>query len=366
MAKIDAFFKAMFEQGASDMHVSVGAPPILRLTGTLKKIDYPPLTDEVLRPMLYEMLTEKQIARFEETRDLDFGYSAAGIARFRCNVYMKHTGIAAAFRIIPFKIRTLDELSCPEVFKSMCDYKNGLVLVTGPTGSGKSTTLAAMIHHINQTSPEHILTLEDPLEFIHEPVQCMVSQREVGSHTDSFAVALRAALREDPDVILVGEMRDLETIQLAITAAETGHLVFGTLHTNSAPKTVDRIIDVFPADRQSQVRMMLAESLRGVISQQLLKRKDGKGRVAAYEVLVATSGVRSLIREQKTFQIASAIGTGRREGMQTMDQCVLDLAQRGIVTATEAVKFAESPAALIAKLGQGGAPAPAAAAAAAA
>ncbi|NQU10510.1 type IV pilus twitching motility protein PilT, partial [bacterium] len=340
MAKIDAFFKAMCDQDASDLHVAVGAPPILRINGTLKKIDYPPLTDEVLRPMLYEMLTERQIERFEKTLDIDFGYSATGIARFRANIYMKHTGVAAAFRVIPFKVRTLEELGAPGVFTAMCEYRNGLVLVTGPTGSGKSTTLAAMISHINETSPEHILTLEDPLEFIHDPIQCMVSQREVVTHTESFAVALRAALREDPDVVLVGEMRDLETIQLAITAAETGHLVFGTLHTNSAPKTVDRIIDVFPADRQAQVRMMLAESLRGVISQQLLKRKDGKGRIAAYEVLVATPAVRSLIREQKTFQIASAIGTGRREGMQTMDQHLLELAQKGIVTASEAVKYA--------------------------
>jgi twitching motility protein PilT len=350
----------MKEQGASDMHLAVGAPPILRLHGTLKKVEYPPLTDEVLRPMLYEILTERQIERFEKANDLDFGYSSPGIARFRANYYMKNTGISAAFRIIPYKVLTLEQIGAPDVFKSMCDYNNGLVLVTGPTGSGKSTTLSAMINHINQTTPCHILTLEDPLEFIHEPVKAMISQREIGGHTESFASALRAALREDPDVILVGEMRDLETIQLAISAAETGHLVFGTLHTNSAAKTVDRIIDVFPADRQAQIRTMLAESLRGVIAQQLPKRADGKGRCGAYEVLVATPAVRSLIREQKTFQIVSAIGTGRKDGMQTLDQHLLELAQKRTITADEAVKYAEHPQLLAAKLGLNAPAAPAA------
>jgi len=350
MARLDAFFKVMAEQGASDMHFAVGSPPILRMQGGLKKADYPPLTEEVLRPMLYEILSERQIEAFEKDRDLDFAYSAPGIARFRANFFMKHTGIAAAFRIIPFKIRTLEDLGAPAVFQTMCEYRNGIVLVTGPTGSGKSTTLAAMIHHINQSGHEHILTLEDPLEFIHEPVKCMISQREVGSHTESFASALRAALREDPDVVLVGEMRDLETIQLAISAAETGHLVFATLHTNSAGKTVDRIIDVFPADRQAQVRAMLAESLRGVISQQLLLRADGKGRVASYEVLVATTAIRSLIREGKTYQIPSIIGTSRREGMQTMEQALLELIQKKAITLDEAIKFSDSPAALVTKI----------------
>jgi twitching motility protein PilT len=358
MAKIDSFFKVMCEQGASDMHLAAGAKPQLRLQGGLKKVEYQTLTDEVLRPMLYEILSERQIAAFEKTNDLDFAYSAPGIARFRANYFMKNTGIAAAFRIIPFKILTLDDLGCPEVFKTMCEYKNGLVLVTGPTGSGKSTTLAAMIHHINSTSNDHILTLEDPLEFVHEPIKCQISQREIGTHTESFAAALRAALREDPDVILVGEMRDLETIQLAISAAETGHLVFGTLHTNNAGKTVDRVIDVFPADRQAQVRTMLAESLRGVISQQLLKRANGSGRVAAYEVLVATQAVRSLVREQKTYQIPSTISTSRKEGMQTLDQHLLDLIQKQAVTVEEGMKFSEQPMTLLAKVaamnGQGG------------
>ena len=352
MAKLDAFFKVMAEQRASDMHLAVGSPPLLRLQGTLKQVDYPPLTDEVLRPMIYEILTEQQIERFEKTHDLDLAYSAPGIARFRVNVYQKFTGIAGAFRIIPYKILTLDELGAPAVFKTMCEYKNGLVLVTGPTGSGKSTTLAAMIHHVNQTGYEHILTLEDPLEFIHEPIKCLISQREVGNHTESFATALRAALREDPDVILVGEMRDLETIQLAISAAETGHLVFATLHTNNAGKTVDRVIDVFPPNQQAQVRTMLAESLRGVISQQLLKRADGNGRCAVYEVLVATQAIRSLIREGKTFQIPSIIGTSRKEGMQTFDQALMELIQKGTITLEEAVKAADAPAALIAKCAQ--------------
>ncbi len=351
MAKIDSFFKAMHDQGSSDMHLGVGTSPLLRLSGTLQKIDYPPLTDDVLRPMLYEILSEKQIAHFEETHDLDFAYSAGGIARFRCNYYLKHTGIAAAFRLIPFEIRSLEELGTPPVLKQMCEYRHGLVLVTGPTGSGKSTTLAAMIDHVNSTTQKHILTLEDPLEFIHPVKQALVSQREMGDHSTSFAAALRAALREDPDVILVGEMRDLETIELAITAAETGHLVFATLHTNNAPKTVDRIIDVFPADRQAQVRAMLAESLRGVVSQALPRTANGQGRCAVYEVMVATPAIRSLIREQKIFQIGSAISTGRKEGMHTMDQHLVELVQAGKIKVSEAIKFSETPAALATKAG---------------
>ena len=321
MAKIDAFLKMMGEQGASDMHMAVGAPPILRINGTLKPIEYPPLTDEVLRPMLYEMLTERQIERFEKTHDLDFAYTAPGIARFRANLYLKFTGSAVAFRIIPFTIRTLDEINAPPVFKTLCDYRNGLVLVTGPTGCGKSTTLAALINYINQNADEHILTLEDPLEFIHEPINCLISQREIGAHSDSFTTALRAALREDPDVVLVGEMRDLETIQLAISA-----------------------------DRQTQVRTMLAESLRGVICQQLLKRADGNGRIAAFEVLLATQAVRSLIREQKTFQIGSIISTGRKDHMQAMEHNLLELVQKRVVTLDEAIKHSEAPAALMAKI----------------
>ena len=349
MAKIDVFFKAMRTQGASDMHLAVGAPPWLRVHGVLRKVDYPPLTDEVLRPMLYEMLSEQQISRFEKTHDLDFGYSAPGIARFRCNFFCKSTGIAAAFRQIPFGITTLEELGAPPILKSLCDYHAGLVLVTGPTGSGKSTTLAALIHHINHSYNSHILTLEDPLEFIHEPIRCMVSQREIGVHSESFATALRAGLREDPNVVLVGEMRDLETMQLAITAAETGHLVFATLHTSSAAKTVDRVIDAFPVDQQAQVRTMLSESLRAVIAQRLLVRCGGHGRIAAFEILVATPAVRSLIREQKTFQITSAISTGRKDGMQTLDQHLLELVQQNLVDPIEAAKHSEQPASLLAK-----------------
>src|ERR1051325_5268912 len=346
MATIDAFFKVMFTQNASDMHLAVGFPPILRIHGTLRKVDYPPLTDQALRPMLYELLTERQIERFEKTPDLDFGYTAAGIARFRANVFMKKTGLAAVFRMIPFKISSLDELGAPDVLKQVCGFKSGLILVTGPTGSGKSTTLAALLDHINRTTNLHIITLEDPLEFIHEPQSCIISQREIGEHCDSFATGLRSALREDPDVILVGEMRDLDTIHLAIKAAETGHLVLGTLHTTSAAKTVDRIIDVFPADRQSQIRTMLSESLRAVVSQQLVRRADGNGRIAAFEVLVATGAVRSLIREQKTFMISSAIGTSRKGGMQTLDQALRALVQRNVVTAAEAGKFADTASAL--------------------
>lgn len=350
MPKLDGFFKVMAEQGASDMHLAVGSPPMLRLHGTLKKVEYPPLTEDVLRPMLYEILTEAQIEHFERTHDLDFGYSAVGIARFRSNYYHKHTGIAAAFRMVPFKVLTFDDIGAPDVFRFLCGFKNGLVVVTGPTGSGKSTTLAALIHYINETANEHIITLEDPVEFIHTPIKCMISQREVGAHTESFATGLRAALREDPDVVLVGEMRDLETIQLAITAAETGHLVIGTLHTNNAAKTVDRIIDVFPSDRQAQVRIMLAESLRGVIAQQLLRRSNGRGRVAAYEVLVATPALRALIREQKTFQIPSIIATSRKDGMQTIDQALAELVLKKIVTQEEAIQFSEAPASLVAKI----------------
>jgi twitching motility protein PilT len=350
MSMLDAFFKVTVENGASDLHLAVGSPPMLRLNGILKKVDYPTLTEDVLRTMMYEILTEAQIEHFEKTRDIDFSYSAEGIARFRVNYFRKHTGLAAAFRAIPFKITTLEQLGTPDVLKNLCSFRSGLVLVTGPTGSGKSTTLASLIHHINATKNEHIITLEDPLEFLHEPIKCMISQREVGSHTDSFSTGLRAALREDPDVVLVGEMRDLETIQLAITAAETGHLVFGTLHTNNASKTVDRIIDVFPPDRQPQVRTMLAESLRGVIAQQLLKRADGKGRVAAYEVLVATQALRAIIREQKTFQIPSIIATSRKDGMQTLDQALSELAVKKVITPEDAAKYSEAPAALLAKI----------------
>jgi len=343
MAKLDAFFKSIVETGASDMHLTVGSPPILRISGHLTPIEYADMTEEVLRPLIYEILTERQIEEFEKNWDIDFAYSAPNIARFRCNVFINRLGIAAAFRMIPFEMPSLDELGSPPIFKDLCDRKSGLVLVTGPTGSGKSTTMAAMINYINESRAEHIITLEDPLEFIHQTKNGVISQREIGTHCKSFAQGLRAALREDPDVVLVGEMRDLETIQLAITAAETGHLVFGTLHTRSAAKTVDRIIDVFPTDRQEQIRAMLAESLQGVISQALLRRADGMGRVAAFEILTFTQGIASLIRDKKSHQILSVMQTGKKEGMQTMDQHLVMLVDQKLITQSEAEKYAENP-----------------------
>jgi twitching motility protein PilT len=340
MARIDTLFKMMKEQGASDLHLSTGAPPIFRLRGELEPLEFKALSHEELKEIIYEILSQKQIRQFEEHHDLDFAYSVPGLARFRGNILLQHKGIAAVFRIIPSKILSVEDLGLPEGVTKFTQLKKGLILVTGPTGSGKSTTLAAMIDHINNTRKDHILTLEDPLEFIHENKQSLFNQRQIGEHTDSFTAALRAALREDPDVILVGEMRDLETISLAMTAAETGHLVFGTLHTNSAAKTIDRIIDAFPRDGQAQIRTMLAESLKGVICQQLLKTSDGKGRVAALEILVGTPAISNLIREGKTFQIPSIIQTARRDGMQLMDQHLLDLLKTKQINPEEAYRCA--------------------------
>jgi twitching motility protein PilT len=344
MPQLDALLKQMVDLGSSDMHLGVGSPPNIRLKGELRPMGAQGLDEATVRGMLYEILSKTQIAEFEKNLDLDFGHAAPGIARFRGNIFMKSTGIAAVFRQIPYDILSMAKLGLPPVVEQMCEFKNGLVLVTGPTGSGKSTTLASMIDHINAKSDEHIITLEDPIEFVHPKKKCLISQREIGAHCLSFANGLRAALREDPDVIMVGEMRDLETIQLAMTAAETGHLVFGTLHTRNASKTVDRIIDVFPQERQSQVRTMLSESLRGVISQTLLKRADGKSRIGAYEILIATTGIRALIREGKTFQIASSIATGKKEGMQTLDQHLWDLFQKGLISPEEAIKSCDNPA----------------------
>ena len=340
MAKIDALFKMMKEQGASDLHLSTGAPPIFRLHGEMSRLQFKALGHEELTAILYEILTEKQRADFEAKKDLDFAYAIAGLARFRGNMLMTHRGIAAVFRIIPSKILSADDLKLPEGVRKMTHLKKGLVLVTGPTGSGKSTTLAAMIDLINSTRKEHILTLEDPLEFIHENKESLINQRQIGEHSESFTASLRAALREDPDVILVGEMRDLETISLAMSAAETGHLVFGTLHTNSAAKTIDRIIDVFPKDSQEQVRAMLSESLKGVVCQQLLRTADGKGRVAALEIMVGNPAIGNLIREGKTFQIPSIIQTAKRDGMQLMDQHLLDLLKTRLIAAEEAYRCA--------------------------
>jgi twitching motility protein PilT len=341
MARIDGLFKMLKEQGASDLHLSAGSPPIFRLHGEMVPLNYKILSHDEVRSILYEILNDKQLAEFEARRDLDFAYSIPGFARFRGNYMMQYRGIAAVFRIIPSKILTADDLNLPEGVRRMTQYKKGLVLVTGPTGSGKSTTLAAMIDLINSTRREHIITLEDPLEFIHDNKMSLLNQRQIGEHSESFANALRAALREDPDVILVGEMRDLETISLAMSAAETGHLVFGTLHTNSAAKTVDRIIDVFPRDSQEQVRAMLSESLKGVVCQQLLKTADGKGRVATLEILVGTPAIGNLIREGKTFQIASIMQTAKKDGMQLMDQHILDLLKMHRINPDEAYRCAQ-------------------------
>jgi twitching motility protein PilT len=336
MARIDALFKVLKEQGASDLHLPTGSPPIFRVHGDMVRSNYKPLSHEETKAILYEILTERQRLIFEEKKDLDFAYEIPGLARFRGNMFMQHRGIAAVFRIIPSKILTADDLDLPEAIRKMTMLKKGLVLVTGPTGSGKSTTLAAMIDLINTSRREHIVTLEDPLEFVHENKLSLLSQRQIGEHSESFAAALRAALREDPDVILVGEMRDLETISLAMTAAETGHLVFGTLHTNSAAKTIDRIIDAFPKDSQEQIRTMLSESLRGVICQQLIKKADGNGRIAGLEILVGTAAISNLIREGKTFQIPSIMQTAKKEGMQLMDQHLLDLVKARTITGDEA------------------------------
>ena len=319
MAELDKLFKLMVQQNASDMHLSSGTPPFFRIHGEMVALNHPPLEQEAVQSLVFEILSEKQRRKFLEEWELDTSYSVKGLGRFRVNVFMQRRGMGGVFRVIPEQIRSAKELNLPNIILDMIDTPRGLVLVTGPTGSGKSTTLAALIHEINTTRKEHILTIEDPIEFVHENKMSLINQREVSSHTKSFANALKAALREDPDIILVGELRDLETIQLAMTAAETGHLVFGTLHTNNAPKTVDRIIDVFPQSQQSQVRVMLSESLRGVIAQTLFPRADKPGRVAAYEVLTNTHAVANLIRESKTHQIPSIMQTQMDAGMMTFE-----------------------------------------------
>jgi twitching motility protein PilT len=325
IAKIDSLFKMMKQQGASDLHISTGASPLFRLHGEMEKLNYPTLNDHQARGLLYESPNEEKRAEFEANLDLDFAYSLEGVARFRGNLLKTHRGVAGVFRIIPSKILTADQLGLPEGIRKLTKLKKGLVLVAGPTVSGKSTTLAAMIDLIKKSHREHILTLEESLKFIHKNQLSLMNQRQIGQHSQSFANALRAALREDPDVILVGEMRDLETISMAMTAAETGHLVFGSLHTNSAPKTIDRIIDAFPKDSQEQGRTMLGESLKGVICQQLLRTADGQGRAAALEILICNSAVANLIREAKTFQVPSIMQTAKGDGMQLMDQHILDM-----------------------------------------
>jgi twitching motility protein PilT len=333
--KIDSFLQHLVQNDGSDLHLSCGDVPVMRVHGHIQRIKFRSLTPTDLETLLLEILNEEQRERYASTRDLDFAYEVPGLARFRGNLFQQHRGPGAVFRVIPSRIPSADELGLPDAIREFTRLNRGLVLVTGPTGSGKSTTLAAMIDLINETRGEHVLTIEDPIEFVHPVKKALVNQREVGPHTRSFATALKAALREDPDVILVGEMRDPETISLALTAAETGHLVFGTLHTNSAHKTVDRIIDSFPADQQEQVRAMLSESLRGVVAQQLL-RKRGKGRVAAHEILVGTPAVGNLIREGKTFQIPSSIQTGKQHGMVQMDQSIMAHLSAGLVDAEEA------------------------------
>lgn len=325
MAKIDAFFKLMLDQGASDLHMVSGQQPVLRIRGDLERVQFDVLDNDALRAMLYEIAPEEKVKVFEETGDVDFGYEIPGMARFRANFFMQKYGIGAVFRLIPSEIMTIEQLGLPPICKRFSMLHKGMVLVTGPTGSGKSTTLAAMIDYANKNRKDHIITIEDPIEFVHKSQGCVVNHRELGTHTKSFASALRGALREDPDIILVGEMRDLETIQLALEAAATGHLVFGTLHTTNAPKTVDRIIDVFPSHQQAQIRTTLSESLKGVIAQNLFKRVDKKGRCAALEILVCTYAVGALIREAKTHQIPSAMQTGKKYGMQTLDDAIMEL-----------------------------------------
>jgi twitching motility protein PilT len=336
MALIDVFFEAMLEFKGSDLHLSTGNPPIIRINGEMEGLDYPPFEDAGLRELLYEICPGDKMAEFQETGDVDFGYAFGDKARFRANYFQQNKGIAGVFRTIPTKILTSEQLGLPEVCRKFAGLKKGLVVVTGPTGSGKSTTLAAIIDHANKTRSDHILTIEDPIEFVHKGKKALINHREVGAHTKSFASALRGALREDPDVIMVGEMRDLETISLAIEAAATGHMVLGTLHTPSAAKTVDRIIDVFPAGQQNQIRSTLSEALVGVISQNLFTRIDEPGRVAAFEILVVDTPIANLIREGKTFQIPSMIEVGRKKGNRPLDDSIMEHLQAKRISGEEA------------------------------
>ena len=321
---------------ASDLHLSSGLPPMIRVHGDVRRINLPAREHQDVHAMVYDIMSDAQRKSYEETLECDFSFEIPNLARFRVNAFIQNRGAGAVFRTIPSKVMSFEDLHCPGIFKEIAEYTRGIVLVTGPTGSGKSTTLAAMVNHVNENDHAHILTIEDPIEFVHEPKRSLINQREVGPHTLSFSNALRSALREDPDVILVGELRDLETIRLALTAAETGHLVFGTLHTSSAAKTIDRVVDVFPAAEKEMVRSMLSESLRSVISQTLLKTKDGMGRVAAHEIMIGTPAIRNLIRENKVAQMYSVIQTCAQLGMQTLDQCLVELVRRNIVSVVEA------------------------------
>jgi len=331
------------DQGASDLHISTGSIPMIRVHGTMRKLALPMMDQEMMEKLVFPVLSEPQLERFEEVKELDFSYKLGDIARFRVNVFQQIQGIAAVFRTIPTEIRTFEELGLPEIMKELALRDRGLILLTGPTGSGKSTTLATMVDYINEYKELHIITIEDPVEFFHSTRNCLINQRELGASTHSFANALRAALREDPDVILVGEMRDLETIALALTAAETGHLVLATLHTSSAAKTIDRIIDIFPSSQKTQVRSMLAESLEAVIAQKLLPLKDGNGRIAAMEIMIGNTAVRNLIREDKIYQIPSVIQSSGKVGMQSLDQDLMRLLHKGVIDRDVAKHVAENP-----------------------
>jgi twitching motility protein PilT len=354
---IDDLLEQMVARRASDLHISVASPPVVRVRGEVERLeDYDPFTSEDTQQLLYRILSSEQQKQLEIKRQLDFSHSVPGLARFRVNVYFQKESVGAAFRMIPDELKTLEELGIPSTLHQLAEKPRGIVLVTGPTGSGKSTTLAALIDEINRNRAEHILTIEDPIEFLHRHKRCIVNQREIGPDATTFAEALRAALRQDPDVILVGEMRDLETISTALTAAETGHLVFGTLHTQSAPSTIDRIIDVFPPEQQEQVRIMIANSLQGVVTQTLLPTADGVGRVPALEVLLPDDAVRNLIRQGKVEQIYSVMQTNTSRGMQTMEQSLADLVQRNIVKLDDALSRSSRPAQLVGLLERMGVP----------
>jgi len=349
MPKIDQLLSIVKKADATDLHLAAGSVPVIRIGGRLEKSHHKHLNSENIKALVYEILSDEQIREFERSGDLDFAYGIEGVSRFRANIYRTFRGVAAAFRLIPDQIIDLASLGFTEAVSGLLKHKSGLVLVTGPTNSGKTTTLAAMVDYINTNFSRHIITLEDPIEYVHESKNSLVSQRQIGLHSQSFAAALRAALREDPDVVLVGEMRDTETIALAVTAAETGLLVLGTLHTVTASATVDRIIDVFPSDQQQQIRIMLADTVQGIVSQQLVQRADGSGRVAAYELMTRTTSIRSLIREGRTHQIPTAIQTGRKAGMRLLDNHLQALIDTGVISLEEAVRVATEPAAFIKK-----------------
>ncbi len=343
MSRIDFYLKTMTENRASDIHLLSSHKPAIRVSGDIQYIENETLDEKKLRPMLYEIIEKEKLEEFEKTGDIDFGYEIPGLQRYRVNFFLHKDGIGAVFREIPHKIDGVKELGLPAIISDLASLPRGLVLITGPTGSGKSTTMAAIIDHANNTRTDHIITIEDPIEFVHKSKKAIVTHREVGMHTKSYATALKAALREDPDIILIGEMRDVETISLALEAASTGHLVMSTLHTKSAAETVDRIIQVFPSENQPQIRAVFAESIAAVASQVLLKRKDGKGRCAALEILMGTSGVKNLIREGKTHQIASMIQTGKKYGMQLLDDAIMDLEKKSIVDISEAKSKMNKP-----------------------